>query len=122
MNAHGIMLYGYSKDQAGLIQNHLEALFEMPITVISGKGKESEVVAVIITDEHVNDFGEGSPKILMFLGFSDDEIKKTVDTFHSIVNVQRPIFCGLTEENMQWSLRMLIEHLEEEHRRWTNQK
>jgi hypothetical protein len=67
-------------------------------------------------------FKDETPKILLFLGFSDEYITRVLDTFSQIEGVERPIFCGLTEENSTWPINQLLSHLEEEHRYWSSQK
>jgi hypothetical protein len=55
----------------------------------------------------------------MFLGFDDDLIEKSLKGFPRREQLPRPIFCGLTENNYNWTVAFLAEHLLEEKRSWT---
>jgi hypothetical protein len=122
MDHLGVMVYGYSEDEAKSLHGHLQNLMDTDISLISGSGREQEVVETILTDEVKAIFQDASPKILMFLGFSDKMINLVLDEFSSISDVARPIFCGLTENNVKWSLQQLLDHLIEEQRYWAEQQ
>ena len=57
-------------------------------------------------------------RYLMFLGFTDPGISRVIDIMKKQTQHPRPIYCGLTENNISWSLGYLISHLLEEKRYW----
>jgi len=118
----GILVYGYGKTKARSIHQHLEAVLDTDILLISATDREEDTVESIITNDTAGMFKDETPKILLFLGFSDEYITRVLDAFSQIEGVERPIFCGLTEENSTWPFNQLLSHLEEEHRYWSSQK
>lgn len=121
MEPLGIMLYGYGKDQAMAIREALTAALGRDVTLVSGSGREGDTVEGVLAAEAADVFEERETRILMFLGFSQEEMSLAMDRFPRDV-VARPIFCGLTESNSGWKLEYLLEHLLEEHARWTSAK
>ena len=117
----GIMIYGYPKDDGVAIQKQVSRIVDQSVMLLSASGHEKELVEDVLTQDGSVDFKEESPKVLMFLGFSNEEISCVVDGFDGS-GVDRPIFCCLTEENCGWSIQQLLEHLVEEHRYWQNQE
>ncbi len=122
MESIGILLYGYDKNQAKVLHNHLEQLMDTEIQLISASGRENDVVESIISEECQGEFHEGIPKVLMFLGFSDAAINQVLDGFSTFHDITLPIFCGLTESNIKWPMKQLLDHLIEEQRYWAEQK
>ena len=114
----GIMVYGYDESEATNLQQHLEHLMDTQITIISGSDRENDIIESIISEDTAGVFRNGSPKVMMFLGFSDASINRVLDEFKNFSDVNRPIFCGLTENNVKWPLKQLIDHLIEEQRYW----
>jgi hypothetical protein len=112
----GVMLYGYGKSQADIIGRFLGGLLGRGVAVLSGSGREADVVGDIIDGGKGPVFGEAEPRILMFLGFDDDLIGAVLSAFPRDGSVPRPIFCTLTESNIAWPLSQLVEHLLEEKR------
>ena len=121
MEPLGIMLYGYGKDRATTIREALVAALGRDVTLISASGREGDTVERILDAEEAEAFEEKETRVLMFLGFSREEMSLAMDRFPGDV-VARPIFCGLTESNAGWTLEHLLEHLLEEHARWTSAK
>ncbi len=121
MEPLGIMLYGYGKNQAMTIREALAAALGRDVTLISASGREGDTVESILNAEDTEVFEERETRILMFLGFSREEMSMAMDRFPGD-GVARPIFCGLTESNAGWTLEYLLEHLLEEHARWTSAK
>ena len=110
--AIGFMIHGFSKDQAELVHEFLEVLAERKVIPISGTGMETHRVAEILDSAQFSNFVSADPKILMFLGFDDDKIGAAMRHFPE--SLGKPIFCSPTEQNLQWTLEYLIEHLLEE--------
>lgn len=121
MDPLGIMLYGYTKTDSQLIQSLLESIFNTPIILLSGSFRESDTVETIISDEAYDRFDDKELKVLLFLGFNDTQISLTLEKFYN-AQVTRPIFCTLTENNSQWPLHQLLEHLEEERDYWNKKE
>ena len=87
MNLLGILVYGYDKAGARSIHHYLEKLLDTQISLISAIGREEEIVESIISDDDAGIFKDGSPKILPFLGFSDENITVVLDAFSQIEDV-----------------------------------
>ena len=122
MESIGILLYGYDQNQAKTLHKHLMQLMDTEITLISASGRENDIVESIISEEDQGDFQDCAPKVLMFLGFSDAAINQVLDGFSTFQDITRPIFCGLTESNIKWPMKQLLNHLVEEQRYWAEQK
>jgi len=133
MQKLGILLYGYGKDHADMIRKSLEEVLDNPLTVFSGTNNEDSKLMDILSKGPEGIFEEKDVKILVFLGFDNAQIASSLggfpgkDTPNGVSNLSsgdftsneelvRPIFCGLTGENVNWPLSDLIEHLLEEDR------
>jgi len=92
-----------------------------PIELISGSKQESVKVKDIfdrcICNENV--FEDKDAKILMFLGFNDQQIGTALNGLPKDAGFVRPIFCGLTEHNVNWPLSDLIKDLLAEQNFWS---
>ena len=108
----GFMIHGFTRDEAELVQEYLETLAGQKIISINATGKESEIVAEILNAAAFTDFASADPKILMFLGFPDNLIGPAMKHFPEALGLT--IFCSPTEQNLQWTMKYLIEHLIEE--------
>lgn len=115
----GILIYGYSQDDTQKIQAAIASVVDNPLFVISASEKESWLVADILDQGPEDIFEDKEDKIIMFLGFNEGQVNAALKDFPS-PGVARPIFCGLTVKNIQWTMKYLIEHLQEEHRQFTN--
>ncbi len=118
MEPMGIMVYGYGREEALRIQEALQGALGQEISLISSSGMEELPVGDILDRGESSLFEAGETKILMFLGFDDGSISQALEAFPRKSEMARPIFCGLTDENIDWKLSALLEHLEEEHRYW----
>ena len=118
-NPMGVMIYGYDEQTALKIKDNLDKLVKRDVMLITGSGRESERVAMIIGEAHAGPFEDKPNKVLMFLGFGDEHIGPAMKFFPK--DIQRPIFCALTEQNVNWTLDYLIEHLLEEKARLSGQ-
>ena len=116
MRKLGIMLYGYCKDHADMIRKSLEDVLDNPLTVFSGANREDSKLMDILSKGPEGIFEEKDVKILVFLGFDNSRIAASLGGFPNNEGIIRPIFCGLTEQNVNWLLKDLIEHLLEEDR------
>lgn len=116
----GMMVYGYSKENAEAIQKVFESELDEEIILISATGKEKMVVSEILDLGPDIPHGENETKVIMLLGFDDEQTALVLKTFPK--DIRRPIFCALTEENMNWHLDKLLEHLEEERKYWSTKK
>lgn len=122
MDPLGTLLYGYSEAHAGPIVAALSAALGRKVDLISASGMEEHTVDEILGAGGSASFEEREVRVLMFLGFDDEGISLAMDSFPKGGDTPRPIFCGLTEENIRWKFSYLLEHLLEEHRYWTTQK
>ena len=108
----GFMIHGFSKDEAELVKEYLETLAGRKVIPISATGKETLRVAEILDMALFDNFATADPRILMFLGFPDNVIGPAMKHFPP--DLGRPIFCSPTEQNLQWTMEYLVEHLLEE--------
>jgi len=116
----GILTYGYGKEEAFSIRAALDRALEDSVFLISGSEKEDWIVLDILDKGPEDIFEEKEDKVVIFLAFTQDQIDAALRGFPE-QGIRRPIFCGLTMQNMQWKLTDLIDHLKEEHRLWTQQ-
>ena len=116
----GILIYGYRKEDAFTIRAALDRALEESVFLISGSGKEEWVVLDILDKGPEDIFEAKEDKVVIFLAFTQDQIDAALRGFPE-QGIPRPIFCGLTMQNMQWKLNILIGHLKEEHRLWTQE-
>ena len=115
-NSLGLLLYGFSAAEAGLLKEETESFYESDIIFLSASEREDFTVKDIINmSEH--SFGQAlDERFIMFLGFDDDLIMKFMKSFPS--RLRRPIFCGLTSSNIEWKVSYLMDHLIEEKRKF----
>ena len=120
MSMLGIMTYGFDKALAENIQAMLSEMLGADMALICASNREAVRVGQILEDgPNGSVFGDAEPKIIMLLGFDDDQTKILLRNYP---RKDRPIFCGLTMENIKWELSNLIEHLLEEKVYWDSQK
>ncbi len=112
----GIMTYGYDENTARNVQSMLEVMMGSDIVVIGASDKDDVLVSQILeSGPDSSTFADHQNKMLMLLGFDDDQVKVLLQNFPK---KERPIFCGLTEENIKWDMKYLMEHLLEEKKYW----
>lgn len=114
MPAIGIMLYGYREEDAALIQETVEEVLGEEVDLISAAGQEEKVVTDILERADSVNFEEQDIKVMMVLGFSEEQLDKALKGFPRREGLARPIFCVLTQHNARWPLMHLIEDLLEE--------
>lgn len=106
------MLYGYGDSAAQTLKTGLESALGEEVQLISASAKEKLKVEVILGMEDASTFEDKSTKVMMLLGFDEPRLDIVLKQFPT--DVQRPIFCGLTERNIDWDLEYLLEHLQAE--------
>ncbi len=116
----GMLLYGYSEHEAFVIRGEYEVLFENQVIVIGASGHDDRRVCDILSGQVQPCFSESENRVLMFLGFTDDEISLALKHFPLSQGIRRPLFCGLTENNYEWTMGVLVKHLLEEKAHWDN--
>jgi hypothetical protein len=120
MQSVGVLICGYNKEDAQAIKTFLDRTLDTYVILVSASQKEEMKIIDILQKGPEDCFADGETKIVMFLGFSEVQTHMVLEGFPSGEGgLKRPIFCSLTGQNRQWPLRELIEHVVEEHRRWT---
>jgi hypothetical protein len=112
----GIMLYGYGEEDALLIHGTLEEVLDEEVELISAARQEERVVTEILERADSVNFEEQEVKVLMMLGFDEQQLETTLREFPRREGLPRPIFCTLTQHNARWPLLHLIEDLQQERR------
>jgi hypothetical protein len=120
MQSVGVLICGYGKEDAQAIKAFLDRALDTYVILVSASKKTDMKIIDILQKGPEDCFTDEETKILMFLGFTEAQTRAVLQDFPSGEGgVRRPIFCNLTAQNGQWPLRELIEHLVEEHRRWS---
>ena len=122
MEPLGVLLYGYNSADAKTIEQSLSEIINHEVVIISGSKKENLKLINILDKGPEDSFENKDNKILLFLGFSEAQVGAVLKEFPKSGATIRPIFCGLTEENINWTLEYLIEHLVEEDKYWAAKK
>ena len=117
----GIMLYGYDEQESSYLRGFLVDVMNDEIILLSASGKEESRVQDILGSPS-GTYESKEEKVLMFLGFDDEKIGTVLDQFPRDGSIRRPIFCALTQENLDWQLKKLIEHLLEEDKQWKDRE
>ncbi len=107
----GIMLYGYAEDDAMFIGSSLEKVLGEELEVISAARQEERVISEILERADSVNFEEQEIKVMMVLGFTEEQLETALREFPKREGLQRPIFCVLTQHNSRWPLMHLIEDL-----------
>jgi len=122
MPDYGIMLYGYNAEDADKIKSLLEAGLGVDIDLISASTMEDSTVIEILDKGDEDTFEDKETKLLMYLGdFTDEQLRTGMKAIPKDAEPKRPIFCTLTENNLNWKLTQLIEDLLEEEKYWQEQ-
>ncbi|HPB81972.1 MAG TPA: DUF3783 domain-containing protein [Spirochaetota bacterium] len=116
----GLLFYGYEIKSAEVIKETYSGIFSETIEIFGAVESDNFRVEEILEYPEKSRFENGENKFLMFLGFDNEQISRCLQTFPS--SEKRPIFCGLTEHNINWKVNYLMEHLIEEKREATKQK
>jgi hypothetical protein len=116
----GVLICGYGKEDAQAIKAFLDKTLDTYVTLVSASQKTEMKIIDILQKGPEDCFADEETKILMFLGFTEVQTHMVLEGFSSGVGgIKRPIFCSLTGQNRHWPLHELIEHLVDEHRRWS---
>ncbi|NIP33650.1 MAG: DUF3783 domain-containing protein, partial [Thermoplasmata archaeon] len=100
----GIMLYGYAEDDAMFIGSSLEKVLGEELEVISAARQEERVISEILERADSVNFEEQEIKVMMVLGFTEEQLETALREFPKREGLQRPIFCVLTQHNSRWPL------------------
>ena len=122
MSELGILVYGYNEKDADLIRSSLSKILDTDVLILTASGLESEKVGNILEMCRNDKFEDKPVKILMFLGFDDSQINAVLKGFPKNEGLKRPIFCGLTENNVKWTFQELIDDLKQEHEYWAKKR
>jgi hypothetical protein len=110
----GILLYGYDRNDALVIVNEYMEFLEEGIVLIGASCSDDLAVSEILSPGFRQCFEDHENKVIMFLGFSGEQVQMALKSFPGERGIPRPIFCGLTESNYNWKMKDLVEHLLEE--------
>ena len=119
MQSLGVLICGYHQEDARTIKAFLDNALDTYVILVSASRKTDMTIIDILKKGPEECFEDEETKIMMFLGFSEVQTHMVLEGFPKSDGLKRPIFCALTDQNRHWPLRELIEHLAEEHRRWT---
>lgn len=120
MADYALLFYGYEEDDAVKINEKLKESLECDLDMFSASASSNPIVKNIITENEKSEFEKLQNCFLMFLGFENDMISKVLSTFPK--DVKRPLFCGATENNVDWNVNYLMEHLLEEQKEMEEKK
>jgi hypothetical protein len=122
MQSIGVLICGYSQEDARTLKAFLDKTLDSYVILISASQNEEMKIIDLLRKRPQECFVEEETKVLMFLGFSEVQTHMVLEGFPGEGGLKRPIFCTLTSQNQQWQLRELIDHLVAEHRQWTMKK
>ncbi len=122
MQSVGVLISGYHEEDARAIKAFLDRTLDAYVLLVSASQKADMKIIDILRKEAEETFADEETKILMFLGFSEVQTHMVLEGFPRDGSLKRPIFCTLTAQNQHWPFNQLIEHLREEHRRWTGKE
>lgn len=115
------VVYGYHEEDVNKLKTFLDNKFDIALEIISASGKENTKIADIIENNESYFFEDKPDKVLMFLDFLDEEIRYLLYNF-SDINIAKPLFCVLTEHNIEWNFDKLILDLIEERKHFEEKK
>ena len=118
MKELGIVLYGFIEKDALAIKQIFDQAFQNDLFLFNADGREKEIVKDILEKPTSEGFSENALKVMLFLGFETEDIKLALASYPKDGSLARPIFCGLTNENINWKWSYLLEHLQEEDAAW----
>jgi len=116
-----IVVYGYTEEDVNTLKTFLENKLDIKLNIISASGKETVKIADILENSENELFEVKENSVLMFLDFLDEEIRYLLHNF-SDINIPKPLFCILTEHNINWSFEKLIDDLLEERKHFEEKK
>ncbi|HOI77837.1 MAG TPA: DUF3783 domain-containing protein [Methanofastidiosum sp.] len=116
-----IVVYGYSEEDVNKLKTFFDNKLDISLEISSASGKENIKIADIIESNENVFFEDKQDKVLMFLDFLDEEIRYLLYNF-SDINIAKPLFCVLTEHNINWNFDRLILDLIEERKYFEENK
>ena len=116
-----IVVYGYSEEDVNKLKTFFDNKLDISLEISSASGKENIKIADIIESNENVFFEDERDKVLMFLDFLDEEIRYLLYNF-SDINIAKPLFCVLTEHNINWNFDRLILDLIEERKYFEENK
>ena len=116
-----IVVYGYSEEDVNKLKTFFDNKLDISLEISSASGKENIKIADIIESNENVFFEDKRDKVLMFLDFLDEEIRYLLYNF-SDINIAKPLFCVLTEHNINWNFDRLILDLIEERKYFEENK
>lgn len=116
-----IVVYGYSEEDVNKLKTFFDNKLDISLEISSASGKENIKIADIIESKESSFFEDKQDKVLMFLDFLDEEIRYLLYNF-SDINIAKPLFCVLTEHNINWNFDRLILDLIEERKYFEENK
>jgi len=116
-----IVVYGYSEEDVNKLKAFFDTKLDISLEISSASGKENIKIADIIESKESSFFEDKQDKVLMFLDFLDEEIRYLLYNF-SDINIAKPLFCVLTEHNINWNFDRLILDLIEERKYFEENK
>lgn len=116
-----IVVYGYSEEDVNKLKAFFDTKLDISLEISSASGKENIKIADIIESNENVFFEDKQDKVLMFLDFLDEEIRYLLYNF-SDINIAKPLFCVLTEHNINWNFDRLILDLIEERKYFEENK
>lgn len=114
----GILLYGYNKDAVEKIRHAFEPFINGGPVVISASLCGEQTVSDALSPGFMQRFADHAGKFIMFVDFDTHHIERALAAFPESEGIERPVFCGLTENNFEWPLGKLSAHLYEEKARF----
>jgi hypothetical protein len=105
----GILLYGYTENDAHFLKEKISETISDQILLKSASNLEEKTVKEILNQHTGFSYRQNQPNIILFFGMDDTDIQCILSDFPS--SIERPIFCGLTEHNVNWKFEELIDHL-----------
>ena len=118
----GVLVYGYDEVNADKIKVILDTILNEDTIILSASTKEDTTVDEILQKGPDRLFEEKEPKVMMMLGMEQEGVMSIVRNFPKDGSVPRPIFCTLTQHNIEWKFSYLIEYLLEEQREMMQQR
>lgn len=116
-----VVVYGYLEEEVNKLKSYLDTKLEINLKIISASGKENTKIADILETSESSFFEDKEDKVLMFLDLLDEEIRYLLHNF-SEINISRPLFCVLTEHNIEWTFDKLIMDLIEERKHFEEKR
>ncbi|NYT03136.1 MAG: DUF3783 domain-containing protein [Candidatus Methanofastidiosa archaeon] len=116
-----VVVYGYLEEEVNKLKSYLDNKLEINLKIISASGKENIKIADILETSDSSFFEDKEDKVLMFLDFLDEEIRYLLYNFPEI-NISKPLFCVLTEHNIEWNFDKLIMDLIEERKHFEEKR